>query len=314
MYPIQFENLYYEKIWGGRALEKIRQNLPSGNIGESWDVALHPNGTSVVANGSDKGKTFGEIIATYQELLLGTKVTAATFPLLVKVITADENLSIQVHPGDEYAQEHENQLGKTEAWYVLAADEGAELIIGVKPGCEQDYQTALTIGTDLLPYLNRVRVTVGDCFLIPNGCVHAIGAGVTLLEIQQNSDVTYRLYDYGRPREIHVQQGIAVTDFTVETHNAKMNPRQNYDGYSEKRLCENNYFIMEELVMTEKMMCTSTPEHFTILTCVAGHALLVSDELTVNMTTGDSILIPAALGDYQLQGASTIIRSYPNVG
>lgn len=313
MYPIKFENLYYEKIWGGRALEKIRENLPEGNIGESWDVALHPNGISIVANGIDAGKSFADIIESYKEQLLGTKITSETFPLLVKVITAEENLSVQVHPGDEYALEHENQLGKTEAWYVLDAKEGAELIIGVKPNCEKEYQTALETGTDLLPYLNRVRVTVGDCFLIPNGCVHAIGAGVTLVEVQQNSDVTYRLYDYGRPREIHVEQGIAVTDFTVETKNAKFNPEVQFEQYCKKLLCENQYFVMKELAILNTANFKSNIETFEIITCIEGDALIMSDNFKEKIKVGDSILIPAALGSYQVQGQVKILQSYPNV-
>lgn len=313
MYPIKFDNLYYEKIWGGRALEKIRENLPEGNIGESWDVALHPNGMSIVANGIDAGKSFADIVELYQEQLLGTKITSETFPLLVKVITAEENLSVQVHPGDEYALEHENQLGKTEAWYVLGAKEGAELIIGVKPGYEKEYQVALESGGELLPYLNQVQVTAGDCFLIPNGCVHAIGAGVTLVEIQQNSDVTYRLYDYGRPREIHVEQGIAVTDFTVETKNTKFNPEVQFEQYSEKLLCENQYFVMKELAIAKIANFKSNLETFEIITCIEGDAFIISENFTEKITVGDSILIPAALGSYQIQGQVKILKSYPNV-
>lgn len=313
MYPIKFENLYYEKIWGGRALEKIRKNLPDGNIGESWDIALHPNGMSIVANGLDAGKSFPEIVTQYQQQLLGTKVAGDTFPLLVKVITAEENLSIQVHPGDQYALEHEKQLGKTEAWYVLDAKEGAELIIGVKTGCEQAYQTALETGTDLLPYLNQVQVTAGDCFLIPNGCVHAIGAGVTLVEIQQNSDVTYRLYDYGRPREIHVEQGIAVTDFTVETKNAKFNPEVQFEQYREKILCENQYFVMKELTIAEFAEFESNPEAFEIITCITGNAQIIGENFAESLNVGDSVLIPATLGSYRIHGQVKVVQSYPNV-
>ncbi|MGL4973035.1 MAG: type I phosphomannose isomerase catalytic subunit [Culicoidibacterales bacterium] len=313
MYPIQFESIYYEKIWGGRGLETIRQNLPSGKIGESWDVALHPNGMSIVANGDDAGKSFSELIEKYQYQLLGTKISINTFPLLVKVITAGENLSIQVHPDDAYALEHEKQLGKTEAWYVLAAEADAQLIIGVKPKAEQEYQQALKNGTDLLPYLNQVPVEAGDCFLIPSGCVHAIGAGVTLIEIQQNSDVTYRLYDYGRPREIHVEQGIAVTDFKIKTKNAKYNPVQEYESYYEKLLCENQYFVMKEMTIQQEVQCLSNPEHFEIVTCIDGLVVLSGENFKETMRLGESMLIPAALGKYKMTGQAKLIRSYPNV-
>ena len=209
MYPIGFESIYYEKIWGGRDLETFRDNLPDGDIGESWDIACHQNGTGVVANGYLKGKKFDEIIAEFGHALVGSKVSTEKFPLLVKLINSREKLSVQVHPGDEYAQRFENQFGKTEAWYVVDAKPGAKLIVGTKNCNKEVFEKAIAEGKSE-EYLNVVEVKKGDCFLINSGLVHAICEGLIIAEIQQNSDVTYRVYDYGRPREIHVEKSLDV--------------------------------------------------------------------------------------------------------
>ena len=137
MYPLKFENLYYEKIWGGRGLESFRDNLPEGNIGESWDIACHENGMSVILNGDLKGKFLQEAIYMYKEELLGTGVSVEKFPLLVKLISSNQNLSLQVHPDDIYARDNEKSLGKTEMWYVIEAEEDAKLIVGTKK-CDKE--------------------------------------------------------------------------------------------------------------------------------------------------------------------------------
>ena len=203
MYPIRFENIYFEKIWGGRDFEDFRDNLPEGEIGETWDVSCHENGTGVVANGELKGKTFLEIIDDLGHDLVGTKVSTEKFPLLVKLINSKEKLSVQVHPGDEYAKAHENSLGKTESWYVVDAKPGAKLIVGTKNCDKATFAKAIEEGKSE-DYLNIIEVKKGDFFLINSGLVHAICEGLVIAEIQQNSDITYRVYDYGRPREIHV--------------------------------------------------------------------------------------------------------------
>ena len=214
MYPIKFENLYYDKVWGGRDLEEFRSNLPEGNIGESWDIACHENGTGIVANGRFKGMSFKELIENYKEEIFGESVKEE-FPLLVKLINSNENLSVQVHPNDEYAARVENSYGKTEAWYVVDAKEGAELIVGTNGCTKEEFEAAIKSG-NVEDYLNRVKVNKGDAFLINSGLVHAICSGLVIAEIQQNSDITYRVYDYGRPREIHVEKSLEVIDFDLK--------------------------------------------------------------------------------------------------
>jgi len=201
MYPIRFENLYYKKIWGGRDLEKFRDNLPEGDVGESWDIACHPNGVGVVENGKYKGIRFDDLIKKYGHSLVGSKISTEKLPLLVKLINSREKLSVQVHPGDYYAAKYEDDYGKTEAWYVIDAKPNATLIVGTKECNKEQFEAAIKSG-EVEKYLNKIDVKKGDCFLINSGLIHAICEGVIIAEIQQNSDVTYRVYDYGRPREI----------------------------------------------------------------------------------------------------------------
>ena len=192
MYPIKFENLYFEKIWGGRDFKAIRDNLPEGNIGESWDIACHRHGVSIVINGYLKGQTLQEIIEEYGHDLVGSKVGVEKFPLLVKLINSREKLSVQVHPGDEYAMKNENELGKTEAWYVIDAKPNAKLIVGTKNCTKKEFEKAIEENRTE-DYLNVIDVKKGDTFLINSGMVHAICEGLIIAEIQQNSDVTYRV-------------------------------------------------------------------------------------------------------------------------
>lgn len=163
MYPIKFENLYYEKIWGGRDLELFRDDIPEGNIGESWDVACHKNGMSIVENGEFKGLRLDELIEKEKENLLGTKIDRNWFPLLIKLINAKDKLSVQVHPNDEYAKRVEGDMGKTEVWYVVEAFEGANLVVGTKGKCtKEEFKAAIEEGK-LDSYLNRIPVKNGRC-------------------------------------------------------------------------------------------------------------------------------------------------------
>lgn len=157
MYPIKFENLYYDKVWGGRDLESFRNNLPDGYIGEGWDIACHPNGTRLVANGKFKRMIFNELINNYKEEIFGKAIKNDEFPLLVKLINSNKNLSVQVHPNDDYAREVENSFGKTEALYVVDAKEGAELIVGTNGCTKVQFEEAIK-NNNVEECLNRVKV------------------------------------------------------------------------------------------------------------------------------------------------------------
>lgn len=311
MYPIRFESIYHEKIWGGRDFEIFRSNLPAGNIGESWDIACHRNGTGIVANGKLKGKSFEEIILEFGHALVGKKVSTEKFPIMVKLINSKEKLSVQVHPGDEYAKEVENEFGKTEAWYVIEAEPGAKIIIGTKNCNKETFARAVKEGK-VEEYLNVVDVKKGDAFLINSGLVHAIGKGLIIAEIQENSDVTYRVYDYGRPRELQVEKSLAVMDFNLQAKNLSSKEIINFEGFSKVDLCENQYFGLQKIIIKNQWQDYSSKEAFFILTCVDGTGVIESSGFLEKIKIGDSYLIPATLGQYKLKGKLEVIKTYPN--
>lgn len=310
MYPIRFENLYYNKIWGGRDFENFRDNMPEGEIGESWDIACHPNGIGIVANGELKGKRFDEIISEFGHDLVGSKVSTEKFPLLVKLINSKEKLSVQVHPGDEYAKRVENEFGKTEAWYVVDAKPGAKLIVGTKNCNKATFAKAIEEGKSE-DYLNVIEVKKGDCFLINSELVHAICEGLIIAEIQQNSDVTYRVYDYGRPREIHVEKSLDVINFDLAAENLSNHEIVEFEGFSKINFCENEYFGMQKFNIKKEWTDCSNEEKFFILTCVDGKGTIEGKEFSEEIKMGDSYLIPAKLGNYSVKGELEVIKSYP---
>ena len=312
MYPIRFENLYYEKIWGGRDFEAFRDNMPDGEIGETWDIACHPNGTGIVANGELKGIKFDELINKLGHDLVGNKITLEKLPLLIKLISSKEKLSVQVHPGDEYAAKHECDYGKTEAWYVMDAKLGASLIVGTKNCTKEEFEEAIK-NNKVEEYLNKIEVKKGDCFLINSGLVHAICEGVIIAEIQQNSDVTYRVYDYGRPREIHVEKALDVINFDLQCENLSEKTEEEFDGYSHILLCKNEYFGIEKITIDSQYNDISDIEKFDMLTCVDGEGTIEGKDFTERIRTGDSYLIPASLGEYTIRGKAIILKSYPVV-
>ncbi|WP_294156169.1 type I phosphomannose isomerase catalytic subunit [uncultured Clostridium sp.] len=309
MYPIKFENLYYERIWGGNGLEKFRDNIPEGVIGESWDIACHKNGTGKVVNGKLKGKGFDEIIKEYGHKLLGNAIDIdKDFPLLIKLITAKDKLSVQVHPDDEYAEKVENDLGKTEAWYVIDAEEGASLIVGTKDCDKEKFKKAIE-DENLEPYLNKIEVKKGDFFYVQSGLVHAICEGILIAEIQQSSDTTYRVYDYNRGREIHVAKALDVIDFSLKGENSKGITIKN-GGYDKTYLCLGKYFTIQKYDIRSSATEESDKDRFYLFTCVEGEGTIKYADGEEKISMGDSILIPASLGKYELSGRFTLLKSY----
>lgn len=309
MYPIKFENLYYERIWGGKDLEKFRNNVPEGVIGESWDIACHKNGTGKVANGELKGKGFDEVIKEYGNKFLGNSISIdEDFPLLIKLITAKDKLSVQVHPNDEYAKKVENDLGKTEAWYVVDAEEGASLIVGTKDCDKETFKKAIEDG-NLDKYLNKIPVKKGDFFYVQSGLVHAICEGILIAEIQQSSDTTYRVYDYNRGREIHVEKALDVIDFSLKGENTQGITIKN-DGYDKTYLCLGEYFTIQKYEVNTSVKEASDEDRFYLFTCVDGEGTIKYNGGEEKISMGDSIFIPASLGEYELCGKFTLLKSY----
>ena len=222
VYPLSFRPAFKDYIWGGRNLEtKLGKELPPGIVAESWEIAAHANGQSHVATGPMAGRTLAAVLEQWGEQLLGSSVEHDTFPLLIKLLDANRWLSVQVHPDDNYAQEHADDLGKTELWIILHAEPDAEIIYGLKAGVDRERLAQAAATGAIEPMLQRVPIRTGDAVYIPAGTVHALGPGAIVAEIQQNSDTTYRLYDWGRSgvdgnsRPLHVRQALDVTDWRI---------------------------------------------------------------------------------------------------
>ena len=304
MYPLKFEPILKDKIWGGHKLQQLFGKEPNGlpNIGESWELSGYKTDPSVVANGKFSGKTLIELIEEYTSELLGEKVYkqfGENFPLLYKLIDANDDLSIQVHPNDEFAGKRHNSFGKTEMWYVLAAEEGACLIIGFNEDTEKESYVKAVESGDVENLLQKVAVKKGDVFFIPAGLVHAIGKGVLVAEIQQSSDVTYRIYDYkrtddkGNERELHTEMAVDVIDYTAST-----NPKTNYEIVKNETrpLVSCEFFTTNILELdTEIVKDYSTLDSFVSYMCLEGKLQLVSEGNLVEIQKGETVLIPASL-------------------
>lgn len=312
MYPYKFENIYVEKVWGGRSLESFRDNLPEGNIGESWEVSCHPTATSIVSNGSEKGLSLAALIEKHQHELVGTAISLDRFPLLMKFLDAKEELSIQVHPSDAYALEVENDLGKTEAWVVLAAGPKANMVLGTQNCTKADFKDALLTGADLEPYLNRMAVQTGDVYFIKSGLIHSM-TDVLVAEIQQNSDTTYRVYDFNRGREIHVDKALDVMDLSLKGEKST-GVTEAAEGYQKIYYCHDHNFSLEGYAIDSSCTESSDLERFFIFTCTEGSGEIFYENGFETLAKGDSILIPASLGKYTFKGQMTLLKSYvPNV-
>jgi mannose-6-phosphate isomerase len=308
MYPIKFENIYFNKIWGGRAFSLFRNNLPEGKIGESWDVACRSDAQSIIANGCYKGLTLGKLIEMERENILGTEIRGEKFPLLLKLINAADTLSVQVHPDDIYARLVENDMGKTECWYIVEAAVGASIIIGTK-NCNQDiFRKAINEGK-VEEFLNKIPVNKGEFYFVPSGMVHAIGSGVIIAEIQQNSDLTYRLYDYKRGRELHIEKALDVIDFELKGENihgiVEMLP-----GLKKTRLVYCNKFVVELYEIKDSVTERSNYEKFYLFTAVEGFGCIIYNKGVELLKQGDSFMIPASLGTYTIKGNITLLKTY----
>lgn len=308
-YPLKLKPLHLEKLWGGQKLAALEGFSDARRIGERWDVACHEDKVSLVANGFFKDLRFDEVIRQNQRLWLGNSAPDRDFPLLIKLIDAASELSLQVHPTDEYAKVHEGQSGKTEAWYVLEAEPGAEISLGLKAGCTLDeFSTAAAAGK-AAALLHRLPVKRGDFFCIESGLVHGIGAGVLLLEIQQNSDLTYRIDDYGRGRELHLAKALQVIKPSLKVKGAIDKTLSN----GIQALCHTEHFSLYLWQVAAAAAACSDRERFQIITCVEGNGLIesASEQPSVSISYGESVFIPACLGEYKLKGKMKVIKSYP---
>ena len=316
--PLKIAPVFKQYIWGGSALkDKYNKDIQDNFAAESWEISCHKDGMSLVAEGEFAGRTLNEVIMSDKANMLGDE-TMEQFPLLVKLLDANDNLSVQVHPDDEYAAINENgSLGKTEMWYVVDAKPGAKLVYGLRDGVtKQQFADAIEQGT-LEELLNYVSVKPGDAFFIPSKTLHAIGKGLLIAEIQQSSNTTYRVYDYnridaaGNKRELHTAKALDVTSLEdVEGKERVVPVPYPADGAEAGviSLCE--FFAVIRYRLYGKTTVVPPAKRFEMLVCTQGSAKLYYDGGVMDIAPGDSVFVPAAMGAYSLEGECDILRSF----
>lgn len=304
LYPLKFKPIVKQTIWGGKRLAGKSSNpRVKDSIGESWEISGVQDNLSVVSEGPLAGNNIEELVEVYMGDLVGDKVYekfGVEFPLLIKFIDACDDLSIQVHPDDATAKERHNAYGKTEMWYVVDADPGARLLLGFKNDTEKSEYLAKLHDNTLTSLLNVEQVKRGDCFFIPAGTVHAIGKGCFIAEIQETSDITYRIYDYdrrdksGQPRELHTELATDVINYTAQKqHSVVCHRHENETG----ELVDCPYFTTSYLKFDKEVEKDYIRiDSFVIYMCLSGTFTVVYDtDKFVHVKTGETVLVPACL-------------------
>ncbi|TDT37909.1 mannose-6-phosphate isomerase [Maribacter spongiicola] len=309
IHPLKFRPILKERLWGGTKLKEVfGKPIESDITGESWELSTVKGDISVVANGSLAGKSLQDLIDSNAEELLGKSVVerfGKEFPILIKFIDAKQDLSIQLHPNDALAKERHDSFGKTEMWYIMDADPKAELIVGFnKDVTKEEYAESIANDT-LLDLLNYEEVKEGDTFFINTGKIHAIGAGVMLAEIQQTSDVTYRVFDFNRKdkegnlRELHTDLALDAVDYEKKD-DFKVAYGHNKNEVNTMVDCP--YFKTNFIELTENLdLDTTQRDSFTIFMCVGGEAKISTDEGEVSIKSGETALLPASTQIIKLQ-------------
>ncbi len=289
-------------IWGGEKL-KTEYNISSDSsrLAEAWVLSVHPDGESIISGGEFSGKSLAEVIEK-NKCFLGEKCSE-NLPIMFKLIDAKKDLSIQVHPDDNYARKYENDNGKTEAWFILDCDEGAEIIFGFNRDLSKSEFIKAIEEENLESYANRVKVKKGDCFLIEAGTLHAICKGIVIGEVQQSSNVTYRVYDYGRTddsgnkRELHIEKAIDVTSLE----------KCKKAAVGKKVSCK--YFSSEMIEIQGEYKNIADEKSFVSIVCTEGHGELVTGSGIMNIQKGESVFIPAGTGKFKISGNLTVIET-----
>ncbi|HID11697.1 MAG TPA: class I mannose-6-phosphate isomerase [Candidatus Latescibacteria bacterium] len=313
--PLKLEPILKGKIWGGRNLERIlgRPLPPDLKVGESWEVSEHDEDISRVCEGPFAGRDLRELREAFGEALvgsLGRKITKDRFPLLIKFIDAQDRLSVQVHPDDVYALGREGDLGKAEAWYVVWAEPRARLVLGFSRDTEPDeVRRALEDGT-IESLLAWVPVSEGDVVFLSSGTLHALGEGIVVYEVQESSDVTYRLYDWGRGRELHVERALDVLSYRpTELPKVRGLPVEDAGGYR-TFLAACRYFALERLEVFSEMSGECDGRSFQVFSVVEGDGTLVYGKGSLEFAKGETFLLPADLGPYRLEGRFASLLSF----
>ncbi len=320
--PLKFKPRLKERIWGGSVLVE-KKGKAAGRVdkskkyGESWDLSCVKGDISKVASGMLKGNNLEELIEVYMGDLVGEKVfeeSGLEFPLLIKTLDCNDVLSVQVHPDDELAAERHNSLGKTEMWYVTSCEDGAAIYIGFNRSdlTREEYLEAVSNGR-LTELLNRVEVKAGDAFFIPAGLVHALGKGVQVVEIQQTSDVTYRIYDWdrvdseGKPRELHTALAVDAIDFAISAKDSICNYTPKVNESVEIAKCK--YFTTNMLqIEGETTRDYASLDSFVILMCIGGEVEIDAEGNVEKLSDGDVVLVPAEFNEVSFKGSAKLLE------
>lgn len=324
LYPLKFKPRVKERIWGGQAILKKKgktvARLSKDKLyGESWDLSSVKGDVSVVANGFLKGNNLEEIIEVYMGELVGEEnfeKYGLEFPLLVKYLDCNDKLSVQVHPNDELAEERHNSFGKTEAWYVVDCKPGAAIYLGFKNlELTREEYIAAVAESRLEELLNRVEVKPGDVFFIPAGTVHALGAGIEVVEVQQTSDVTYRIYDWdrvdasGKGRELHTALAVDAIDFEADAE--LLHRKYELTKGSAATVIESSYFTMTlHDVDGEKLLDRASLDSFIIYIALNGSAQVIADGVEESLEEGEVMLIPAEVSEIEINGNAKLMEVY----
>ncbi len=312
--PIRFKPYFKSVIWGGERICKYKDmEQPQDKIGESWEISAVEGQESVVSEGPYKGMRLTELIERFGSELLGSKVFDrydGQFPLLIKLIDANDNLSVQVHPDDALAKERHGSLGKSEMWYIISADEGAKIYSGLnREMTPEEYVRRVKDGS-IEEVLAIHDSRPGDVYFLPAGRVHAIGAGNFLAEIQESSDITYRIYDYGRrdakgnTRELHTEQAKDAIDYTYYENYKSAPPT---DNVADAVIAECEHFTVNRLLLDGEMELHLSKDSFTVLMCLKGDVELDYEDGEMSIKTGDTVLVPATMNSVNLKGKGLLL-------
>ena len=318
MYPIKLIAPLKDYLWGGtKLITQYNKQATTDKVAESWELSCHKDGNSIIANGDHEGTSLPEYIAKQGKQILGTNCERFDeFPVLIKLIDARDNLSVQVHPKNDYALRVEGEYGKTEMWYIVDCEEGASLLYGFQKNISKDEFEQRIKNNTLLEVTNKVQVKKGDVFFIEAGTLHAIGSGILIAEIQQNSNTTYRIYDYGRvgndgqARELHVEKALDVTKLIPPTRgNQPQGQTEQKDGYQKTLLSSCEYFTVHKLEVETTATLTVEDASFHSLLCLSGSFKFQSAHGDLEIKKGESIFLQASYGDYTVTGTGELIQT-----
>ncbi|MDR1606487.1 MAG: mannose-6-phosphate isomerase, class I [Streptococcaceae bacterium] len=308
--PLFLSSVFQEKIWGGNHLKDFGYTLPSDHIGEYWAISAHPNGVSTIKNGAFAGQTLDVLYQQHRDLFGDSK--KEVFPLLTKILDANDWLSVQVHPDDAYGLAHEGELGKTECWYIIAAEPDAEIIYGHQAKDKAELRAMIESGEwDQL--LTKVKVKAGDFFYVPSGTMHAIGKGILILETQQSSDTTYRVYDFdrkddhGQLRELHIDKSVDVLTFGAPANTVPVVTETAH--LVTTSYVSNDFFTVEKWDISGPVSFVKTAP-YTLCSVLAGQGTLSVDGESYPVKKGDHFILTSDIENWQFEGELTLIASH----